>query len=146
MTHAFAKDVGTRVHKLACLMGRSAEQTLRTVGNLTFSQFRILVALLHGATLNQRTIAQYHGLTEAAVSRMLTTMQRQKLVQLVKDPANRRTHQLTLTPRGRRIAERAATKLESYFAKAFHGISASQRNSFLATIDSFIHSLATEKL
>jgi DNA-binding MarR family transcriptional regulator len=144
MAQSFTRDIGTRVHKLACLMGRSAEQTLRTVGNLTFSQSRILMALLHGATLNQRTIAQYHGLTEAAVSRMLTTMQRQKLVRLVNDPTNRRTHQLTLTPRGKRVAEKATTMLENQFTKAFHGISLHQRNSFLATIDSLINGLAAE--
>lgn len=141
MAESFAKDLGMRVHKLTCLMGRAAERVLRSAGNLTFAQFRILIALRHGATLNQRTIAQYHGLTEAAVSRILTTMQRQKLVRLVRDPANRRTNQLTLTPQGKRTAESATHVLEKQFTKVYQRISPAQRRSLLSTLDILINGL-----
>ena len=141
MSESFTKDLGTRVHKLACLMGRAAEQRLRAAGNLTFAQFRILIAVLHGAKLNQRTIAQYHGLTEAAVSRMLATLQRQRLVRLVQDPANRRTNRLTLTPHGKRIAEDASRILEGLFTHSFRRVSPTQRHSFLLTLDTLITGL-----
>lgn len=142
MPTTFAKDIGVRVHKLACLMGRAAEQRLRVAGDLTFAQFRILIALLHGAKLNQRTIAQYHGLTEPAVSRMLATLQRHKLVHLAQDPTSRRTNQLTLTPQGKRIAEHAAHLLEGQFTKAFQKITTVQRHSLLKTLDILIQGLS----
>lgn len=143
MTETFTKEIGTRVHKLACLMGRAAEQRLRTVGSLTFAQFRILVAVLHGAKLNQRSIAAHHGITEAAVSRMLATLQRRKLVRLVPDPANRRTNQLTLTQQGVKLAEHAAKILEGQFTRAFRQVSAQERKRFLHILDSLISGLTT---
>lgn len=140
LTHA-PREIATRVHKLACLLGRTAEQALAKEIGLTFSQFRMLVALYKGHDLTQKRIAAFHGLTEAAVSRQIDTLRKHRYVQAVPHTTNRRERHLELTPKGRAFMSRAVKTLESTLAVPFAALSSDHTRKLNAYLDKLITSL-----
>ncbi len=134
---SFTRDFGTNVHKLACLMGRTAERALAHSVALSFSQFRMLMALSSRPDLTQKRIAKYHGITEAAVSRQIEILRAKKLITAVENAMNRRERKLALTAHGVALVQRAQRALERTFTPLFTGLSAEQKlrlNAFLQTL------------
>lgn len=113
------RDVSWQLYKLTFLMMRLAEQTLRDSTDLTFGQFKLLMALRRHGQISQKTVAKFHGLTEAAVSRTINDMVKQKLLTQTANPLNRREHLLKLTPKGESQALKTHELLNRKFATLF---------------------------
>lgn len=114
-----SRDVSWRLYKLTFLMGRLAEQTLRDKTALTFGQFKLLMALRRHGQISQKTVAGFHGLTEAAVSRKIDELVKQKLITRTPNPTNRREHLLAVTLKGERQAALAHRLLDKKFSGLF---------------------------
>jgi DNA-binding MarR family transcriptional regulator len=146
---SFSRDIGTKVHKLACLMGRTAEHALMQTVNLSFSQFRMLMALHHGRDLTQKRIATFHGITEAAVSRQIEILKEKKLITAVENSQNRRERKLALTSRGIACMQKAQKTLERAFLKPFNRLSSDKKmqlNTLLQTLVGALEEQQSSKL
>jgi DNA-binding MarR family transcriptional regulator len=94
---------------LRCMSGRSSEvfRVLDESG-LTFSQMKVLVEL-ETADEDARTVTALSdelGISPASASRAADGLVRKRLATRVEDPDDRRVRRLTLTARGRELADR----------------------------------------
>ncbi|MEK7570371.1 MAG: MarR family transcriptional regulator [Patescibacteria group bacterium] len=132
-----ARDIGIKIHKISCLMGRTAEHALARTVQLSFSEFRMLMALHHGRDLTQKRVAAYHGITEAAVSRQIELLKTRKLITAIENVKNRRERKLALTARGAALLPKAQKALERVFLKPFNSLATekkTQLNNLLQTL------------
>lgn len=125
-----AKFIGMHLHKLACITDRLAAHVLKNQFNLTFPQFFILMALKKRGNISQTTVAQYHGLTEAAISKQITQLQKIQYVRKKINASNRREHILQLAPQGSEIIKKAMKILSQHFATIFNILSKEDQKSF----------------
>ena len=94
---------------LRCMGGASSE-VFRVIdeSGLTFSQMKVLVEL-ETADEDVRTVtalSEELGISPASASRAADGLVRKKLATRVEDPDDRRVRRLTLTSRGRELADR----------------------------------------
>jgi DNA-binding MarR family transcriptional regulator len=87
---------------------RHIRNELRTFAKseLTVPQFRILIHLSEHETLNNRQLAEIHGVSVAAMSRMADGLVRRGLVERSTSPTDRRQISLRLTAPGRVMLDR----------------------------------------
>ncbi len=92
MANRVVQDLETNVH--------------RPLG-LSWAGFRILFTLFVLGSLEQHDLARYSGVSRAAASSVLATLQRDALVARQRSTTDRRMVVVGLTPAGRRLVTRA---------------------------------------
>jgi DNA-binding MarR family transcriptional regulator len=95
------------IQHLASVMGKQTEQLLQEQLGIGLSQYRILSALEWNPRVQQKTIADNLGQTEASVSRQVSLLAQRGLLVINKDATNRRKHVIIATPMGMQITEAA---------------------------------------
>lgn len=108
------KAILVKLHKVTFLLDRITDITLQKGMGLSFSHFLILMALGR-RTLSQRDIADFHGVTEAAVSRQIELLRKKDFIDRQTDPTNRRKHVIVLTKRGELQLAKALALLQKKF-------------------------------
>ncbi len=116
--HHPTRDLSVKLRKLSFLLDRIADQTLADGPDLTFGQYRLLMVLKHRRALSQKTMAQFHGLSEAAVSRTIDLLVKRKFIVRQTNPSNRREHLIMITPAG----EKQALKAHQLLTEKFEGL------------------------
>ena len=76
--------------------GRLSEVRLRPLG-FGVGQLPVLVALQNGRAGTQRGLARFAKIEQPPMAQMLARMERDGLIQRASDPADRRSHRITLT-------------------------------------------------
>ena len=76
--------------------GRLSEVRLRPLG-FGVGQLPVLVALQNGRAGTQRDLARFAKIEQPPMAQMLARMERDGLIQRASDPADRRSHRITLT-------------------------------------------------
>ncbi len=107
------------LHKAVFFMDRAADQVLREKLNLTFSQFRILLAVRKLGAITQQQAARFHSLTPAAVSRQVEILKQRGLLAVKQNSQNRRMHFLSLTFGGKKQISSAVLLLDKLFSKMY---------------------------
>jgi len=107
------------VHHLAGVMGRQSDQVLQEQLGIGLSQFKILMVLEWNPRVQQRTIADSLGQTEASISRQIKLLKNRNLLVSRQDPRNRRKHITALTPLGMQITEAASAIMRRNFGPEF---------------------------
>lgn len=125
-----ANDISSQMHHLVSLMSREGDQTLQEQLGVGLSQYKILSTLHEHPRLQQRTIAQMLGQTEASISRQIKLLQQKAMLIAPKNPNNRREHIASLTPKGVRIVEAAEKVLENYHRSFLKGLSTKNQQQF----------------
>lgn len=95
------------VQHLASVMGKQTDQLLQEQLGIGLSQYRILTALEWNPRVQQKTIADNLGQTEASVSRQVSLLARKGLLIIKNDINNRRKHVIIATPMGMQLTEAA---------------------------------------
>ncbi len=139
------KDISVKLHKLTCVLGRIAAHELHVQLDLTFSQFRMLMALRKRGQVTQKHIARFHGLTEAAVSRQIEILHEKKLILRTENQNNRRERMLTLTKEGHATAEKAIKTINEQLSTLFGVLSAKQKNDFEVSLEKLLASAETKE-
>jgi DNA-binding MarR family transcriptional regulator len=90
------------IHMLYVGIQKHLENTLNAHNQISFSQFVILVGFSHSATpcVTQAKLAEHLTLTEATVSRHITTLVAIGLLSKEKDVYNKKTYNISITPQG----------------------------------------------
>lgn len=139
------KSPSWKVRKLGFLFDRIAAQTLEEKLEIPFAQFKLLMVLRRHGAVAQKAIARFHGMTEAAISRQVEPLRRQKLVTTRVNPDNRRVHLLTLTDRGKAQTDKALRLLDEKFTVLFRVLKPREKAQFTATIDRLLAAIWQER-
>ncbi len=123
----WSKSFMYRLHEAYFLIEKRLTQCLDDAGEITFSQFLILVPLHCKGKLSQSEIATFLHLTEATVSRHITGLVNAKLLQRKEDKTNRRKYILTITAKGGKAFDRAQHLIDTELKKIFAVIPQTQR-------------------
>lgn len=119
-------NIGYLLNHLAFVLGRQSDQVLQERLGIGFSQFKIMMILQWKPHVQQKNIAEKLGQTEASISRQIKLLLDQGLLQTNRNPANRREHITTLTPKGERFTIEAMEVLNNYHAPVFEALSEKQ--------------------
>jgi len=107
---------------LAAVTGKQTDQVLLEQLGIGLSQYRILLVLEWNPRVQQRSIAESLGQTEASISRQIKLLLRKGLLSSRPDPSNRRKHITAPTPLGMQITEAATAILRRNFGPEFQQI------------------------
>jgi DNA-binding MarR family transcriptional regulator len=103
-------------------MGRQTDQVLQEQLGIGLSQFKILMVLEWNPRVQQRTIADSLGQTEASISRQIKLLKGKKLLVTKQDPQNRRKHITAPTTLGMQMTEAATAIMRRSFGPEYSSL------------------------
>jgi DNA-binding MarR family transcriptional regulator len=128
-------NLGYRLHHLASVLDRQSDILLQERLDIGFSQFKILMALKWGQSVQQKQIAEKLGQTEASVSRQIKMLHEAGLLHSKPSPENRREHSTSLTIKGERLVDKALQALNDYHAPVFARLSPKEQENLQSMLD-----------
>ena len=125
------------LHHVVSVYAREVDQILLEQFGLGFSQYKILNSIQENMALRQKHIAFELGQTEASVSRQVHLLESSGMLSVRINPANKREHAITITPKGERLMSAAQEVLARYQDSVVRHLSPKQQTQLidlLATI------------
>lgn len=113
------KNLTYLIHHLAGVMGKQSDQVLQEQLGIGLSQYKILMVLEWNPRVQQKSIGDSLGQTEASISRQIKLLKNKGLLVSKTDPSNRRKHITAPTPLGMQITEAATDILRRSFDPDF---------------------------
>lgn len=114
------------LHKLPIVMEKFEENLLQEQYNLTFSQFRVLLAI-GKEEVCQSEVATFWSVTDAAISRQIEPLVQDGLIERTPDPGSRRKNKLKLTPNGLRKLKLARDYIDEQYEALYDVLSKEER-------------------
>jgi DNA-binding MarR family transcriptional regulator len=111
---------------LASVVSKQSDQVLQEQLGIGLSQYKILMVLEWNPRVQQRSIADSLGQTEASVSRQIKLLKSKGLLVSKVDPNNKRKHITAPSTLGMQITEAAANILRRSFGPEFSGLGEDQ--------------------
>jgi len=128
-------NIGYLLQHLSSVLAKNSDQVLQERLGIGFSQFKLLMVLQRNPSVQQKSIANHLGQTEASISRQIKLMHQRGLLQTLINPKNRRQHITTPTTKGLRLAEEALNVLNSYHSPMFEHLGDKQRENLLNALN-----------
>ena len=112
------------VHLLYLSVQKRLEHILTANSQISFSQFLILAGFSCGknSSVTQVKLAEHLMLTEATVSRHIRVLVAMKLLDKQKDVSNKKSYELTLTPKGKESFSKAKALIMKELEELFSHI------------------------
>lgn len=129
------------LHETYFLVQKRLETRLLEHDAITFSQFLILLPLKCQHEGSQSDVASFLHLTEATVSRHISTMEKEGLLHKKEVVGNRRKHVITLTAKGLAAFKKAHAIIEQELKELFAVIPEKDRTRITHTFDSVLKKL-----
>jgi DNA-binding MarR family transcriptional regulator len=120
------------IYHLAAVTGKQSEQLLKEQLGIGLSQYKILMVLEWNPRVQQRSVADSLGQTEASVSRQIKFLKAKGLLSSQPDPRNRRKHITAPTPLGMQITEAATNIVRRSFGPEFASMGEDQLLQLIA--------------
>lgn len=120
------------LHHLASVHGKQSDQVLQEQLGIGLSQYKILLVLEWNPRVQQRSIADNLGQTEASISRQIKLLKTKGLLATKIDPGNRRKHITAPTPLGMQITEAASNIMRRSFGPEFAALGEDQLLQLIA--------------
>jgi DNA-binding MarR family transcriptional regulator len=135
------------IHELHGLVQKHLEQTLTKEKALSFSQFMVLVgfACEEETPLSQSTIAEYSNLTEATVSRHITTLVSLGYLSKEENKENRRKFRIAITKKGITAFKKAEIILDRELTTIFSSVSKKDTEYITKIFNTILNNLLTKK-
>lgn len=112
---------------------------------LTLSQTFALHELDTHVPLSQRELAERLRLEKSSVSRLVAVMEGKGLLVRERDPANRRTHRLRLTDRGRAMHVTMAHGFHESFQRWISRMTRAERTALLTDLPAFVRAIRQDE-
>jgi DNA-binding MarR family transcriptional regulator len=134
-------DRGPRRRDLAAMMvplGRAlmrAEEPVLATNGLTMWAYSVLLALGGQPARSQAALAAQIGADKTRLIPILDDLQRRGLIERRPDPADRRSHLLSVTPEGRRASSKTQQEIQRQEEDLLAQLSPQDRATFLRTLD-----------
>ena len=131
----FEKSLFNKVARVISGLEREVENELKVSFALTFSQFRVLDALLTTGEVSQRDLAARLQVTPAVVTRQAEVMHARGLLVQRNNPLSKRENLLALTPKGEQAAVDAAKQIAERQKVLFASLSLKDETAFERAIE-----------
>ena len=139
---AGADDLAVKVGALIMrCMGPQGGEVMRVIdeSGLTFAQMKAIVNLqAPDADATVSALSEQLGISAASASRAADGLVRKKLVSRVEDPDDRRVRHLTLTAKGRRLADRIISARLAGLEEFTSSLGAGEREKLESALDALL--------
>jgi DNA-binding MarR family transcriptional regulator len=119
------------VQRAARSLGRRFDEAFRPLG-LTNGQFSLLMSLNRPEPPPMQPVANLLAMDRTTLTAALKPLERRGLVKVAKDPNDRRTRTLILTPKGKNLLAHATPIWKRTHAEIEHHLSASRLDQLRA--------------
>jgi len=119
-----------QIHKLAFLLEKRADDSLRTDLGIGFAQYKVLEAINQNILARQNMVAAMLDQTEASVSRQIKILQKKGLIHVSEVMGNKRAKELSLTVVGDEMVRHAEELLDVTQAQVIGGLSYQEQRLF----------------
>lgn len=119
-----------QIHKVAFLLEKRADESLKNQLGIGFAQYKVLEAINQNMLAKQNTIAQLLDQTEASISRQIKILQKKGLIIVSEVMGNKRAKELSLTVVGDEIVSQAEEVLDVAQAQVIGGLSYQEQRLF----------------
>ncbi|MEI6810658.1 MAG: MarR family winged helix-turn-helix transcriptional regulator [Candidatus Nomurabacteria bacterium] len=145
--HDFSKSFMYSIHQMYFLVQKHLEQSLLKSKSISFSQFMILVGFHCSKEfpVSQSLIAERLYLTEATVSRHVSTLVSLGLLSRNDDKENRRKHIINITTKGKKVFESAQKIIDEELNSIFSVIKEKDRESIMKNFGGVLSVLLSKK-
>ena len=127
------------VEHLAAVIGKQSDQVLLEQLGIGLSQYKILMVLEWNPRVQQKTIADSLGQTEASISRQIKLLQSKGLLSARPDPQNRRKHITAPTTLGMQVTEAATAIMRRSFGPEYASLGEDQLMQLIAGLQNLHH-------
>jgi DNA-binding MarR family transcriptional regulator len=131
----FEKSLFNKVARVISGLEREVENELKVSFALTFSQFRVLDALLATGEVSQRDLAARLEVTPAVVTRQAEVLHARGLLVQRNNPKSKRENLIALTPKGEQAAVDAAKQIAERQKLLFASLSLKDETAFERAIE-----------
>jgi len=128
--------IGLRLADVARDVGRAFDEALTSVGG-SRPVWMVLLALKSGAAASQQQIADHIGIRGATLTHHLSGMEERGLVVRTREPGDRRTQVVRLTPEGEVLFVALAGAAQEFDARLRRGLKAAE----IAQLDTLLQRL-----
>lgn len=119
-----------QIHKLAFLMEKRADESLRSELGIGFAQYKVLEAINQNMLARQNMVAAMLDQTEASISRQIKILQKKGLILVSEVMGNKRAKELSLTVVGDEMVRHAEELLDIAQAQVMGGLSYQEQRLF----------------
>ena len=138
--------IAAGVQRLSAVFTRLNDKVLQDNCGFKNSQFKILWVLYRNEQgIPQNMFGGWLNQTEAAVSRQVGLMKREKLIELRKDSEDRRTSYIVLTDGGREFTETATRALIEAYAPDIAVLNSEEQEAFAVTLEKLFYRMCDKK-
>lgn len=130
-TYSLQSSTGYWVTRLARALEADLEERLAAY-EITRASWAVLSAILHHGKTTPAALASFIGIDRAAVTRHLDRIEKQGLVVRDRSPADRRSINLKLTVKGKRLVPKIAADSKATNAKFTAGLTRSETDTIQA--------------
>lgn len=143
----FSKCFMYSIHQVHSLVQKHLEQSLIKAKAVSFSQFMVLIGFTCSpdTPLSQASIAEYSNLTEATVSRHITTLVSLGFLSKEENKENRRKHRITITKKGLTAFQKAEQIIDKELLTIFGSISEKDKTNIMNNFNNTITLLLGKK-
>jgi len=131
------------MHQVVHLLDKFADAELQKTLNISYSTYLFLLMLEKNPACSQRFLAECLGCSQAAVSKYVSGLVRNSLVESHPDEGNRRAHVLTLTSQGEHIVQQAHSILLHHTHGLLDDVPAASSPQFAETLSLLLSFLTT---
>jgi DNA-binding MarR family transcriptional regulator len=128
------------MNRVAGRMNRSLEDDLLKLG-ISFQHWRVLAVLAKGDGISIAELSAYAVVPHSTLSRLLTRLEREKLVQRSVETPDGRTARVLITQRGRKLYERILPMAIERRDDALVGFSAAEKSVLLGFLNRMLANL-----
>lgn len=143
----FSKSFMFSIHQMYFLVQKHLEHVLLKRKSLSFSQFLILVGFHcgDGNAVSQSAIAEKLNITEATVSRHISTLVEQGYLSRSEDAKNRRKYIIEITKKGNLAFKKAAEIVHKELDATFSSITEKDRKNIMKNFSNILTPLLGKK-
>lgn len=124
-----------QIHKLAFLLEKRADESLKKQTGIGFAQYKVLEAIGRNALAKQNMIAELLDQTEASISRQIKILEKRGLIVVGTVMGNKRARELTLSERGDELLQQCETVLDMTQAAIFNGLEYEEQQQFMVLLE-----------
>lgn len=119
-----------QVHKLAFLLEKRADESLKTQVGCGFAQYKVLEAIGRNSLAKQNMIAELLDQTEASISRQIKILEKRNLIVVATVMGNKRARELSLTEQGEQLLLQCEGILDMSQAQIFGSLTYEEQMLF----------------
>jgi DNA-binding MarR family transcriptional regulator len=126
------------VHILSNRIGRAFYSEVETKFGVTIAEWRVMLTLAAEPGVSAAEITNRWAIEKMAVNRAIQRLVDSGYVSRTRDPDDRRSYQLTMTPKGSKLYDKIAPVSNKRYAELISAVSGDELDSMVAVLQKMI--------